>query len=346
MTPDLGGTVLVPQDLSSQSFNAAWRAALVARDLDAPLQLLHVHAGGDAPEAGEELLRLAAEIRGRVEIDVEVQLACGDALAETVRASRDAALVVIGSRRGNPLRELVLGTQAERLIRLCRVPVLVVKRPANGGYRRVLVPVQLGPEAGAVIAAATRLSRNPRLEVLHALDTREEIAMRACDVPESVVRQQRQRAALRARRALEDLIAQAGAAAREARPEVGFGDAARVVLAREQALRADLLVIGKRTRGLLADFFLGSVTQRVLAAAGADVLVLPRPRDDARGAQQPRAAMAASASRSGVTPMPGASPKDAAPSRSFAKGPISSVRSGFGLASISRMPSPPAAAST
>jgi nucleotide-binding universal stress UspA family protein len=47
------------------------------------------------------------------------------------------------------------------------------------------------------------------------------------------------------------------------------------VLARERALRAELLVLGKRRRGLLADFFLGGVTQRVLAAAKADVLVLP-----------------------------------------------------------------------
>ena len=40
-----------------------------------------------------------------------------------------------------------------------RVPVLVVKRPARGSYRRVLAPVELGPGARAVVAAALRLSR-------------------------------------------------------------------------------------------------------------------------------------------------------------------------------------------
>lgn len=43
-------------------------------------------------------------------------------------------------------------------------------------------------------------------------------------------------------------------------------------------MRAELVVIGKRRRGLLADFFLGSVTQRLLAGSRADVLVLPAER--------------------------------------------------------------------
>jgi nucleotide-binding universal stress UspA family protein len=271
-----GGAVLVPHDLSSTSLNAAWRAALVARDLGVPLLLLHACDDAAAAQpAAAALERLAADIGEHLGLPVEVELALEDPLAATVRAARDASLLVIGSRRGNPLRELVLGTQAERLIRLCRVPVLVVKRPARGAYRRVLVPVELGPQARPVIAAALRMARAPRLEVLHALDTREEIAMRACNLGEVEVRRQRQRAAQRAQAALQDLIADAGTSSPEAIPSIGFGDAAMVVLARERAVRAELLVIGKRTRGLLADFFLGSVTQRVLAAARADVLVLP-----------------------------------------------------------------------
>ena len=274
MTALQGGAVLAPFDLSSQSLNAAWRGALVARDLAAPLRLLHVQEGGDAAAARDAVQQLARDIGRHFGRVVEVELRTGDPLSEAVHAARDAAVVVIGSPRGNPLRELVLGTQAERLIRLCRVPVLLVKRPAAGAYRKVLAAAELGPSARAVAAAAARLSRDPRVEVLHALDVRDEIGMRACDVPEAVVRTLRQRAAERARRALHDLLAVDFPGAW---PAVGFGDAAAAVLAREQALRADLLVVGKRQRALLADFFLGSVTQRVLASARADVLVLPVP---------------------------------------------------------------------
>jgi nucleotide-binding universal stress UspA family protein len=117
--------------------------------------------------------------------------------------------------------------------------------------------------------------------VLHALDLREEIAMRAFELSEAEVRRQRRKAAQRVYTALEEMIVHAGASLREAAPWIGFGDAAMVVLARERALRAELLVIGKRKRSVLTDFFLGSVTQRVLAATRADVLVLPRGGDAA-----------------------------------------------------------------
>ena len=274
------GAVVVPHDLSSASTNAAWRAAVVARDLGLPLLLLHASTDRAASKAAAPVLeQLAGDIRDRVGLPVDVESALEDPLAATVRSARDASLLVIGSRRGNPLRELVLGTPAERLIRMCRVPVLVVKRPVRGSYRRVLAPVELGPEAPRMISAALRLTRVPRLEVLHALDVREEIAMRAFELSEAQVRLLRHRAAQRARATLEDIIGRAGATPRDATPCVSFGDAALVVLARERALRAELLVVGKRTRSLLADFFLGSVTQRLLAGTRADVLVLPRERE-------------------------------------------------------------------
>lgn len=272
----LSRPVLAISDLSASSTNAAWRAALVARDLGVALHVLHAQPAADGlPAARRELAALAAEVRDRLGIDVVVQVVQSQLLQATLAAARGARVLVIGSRRRNLLREWILGTQAERLLRLCRIPVLVVKRTATAGYRRVLVPVDLGPAAGPVIAAAARISRDPRMEVLHALSTREELTMRVADVSETVVRGLRDRAARRTRSALEELIAGAGADRQGAVPAVGFGPPASVVLAREQASRAELVVIGKRRRLLLADFFLGSVTQQVLAATRADVLVLP-----------------------------------------------------------------------
>ena len=106
----------------------------------------------------------------------------GELLPNAISAAREAGLLVIGSRRANPLREWISGTQAERLIRLCRIPTLVVKRPAvpgrnaalggtaePGGYGRVLVSVDLRPEAVDLIVAAMTLSRDPHTQVFHAV---------------------------------------------------------------------------------------------------------------------------------------------------------------------------------
>ena len=104
--------------------------------------------------------------------------------------------------------------------------------------------------------------------------------MRAADVPEAALRHYRRKAMERARTRAMQLIRSVGAARLQGVPSLGVGDAPAMVLAKAQAMRADLVVIGKRRRGLLADFFLGSVTQRVLAGSRADVLVLTRPRKD------------------------------------------------------------------
>lgn len=271
-------TVLAVIDFSPSGSNAAWRAAMVAASHQADLHLLHVvperRPGLDT--ARSQLAALAARLDRRFGVGVQWQALPGDALAESVRAARQADLLVIGSGRRNALAEFLLGTPAERLIRMARVPVLVVKREAEHGYRRVLVPVQLADDgrARAQLAAALDFARGADVEVFHALAVRHEISLRAAEVPELVLRRFRERAAGRARAGLDALIAAAGGAPR-ARAAVGFGHAASLALYKEAAMVPDLVVIGKRQRSSLADFFLGSVTQRVLADSRADVLVLP-----------------------------------------------------------------------
>lgn len=167
-------------DPAPASTNAAWRAALVARELGSPLLLLHAHRDASRARAiGQLLAEHASRIAERTGLDVATEVATGDPLREATRAARDARLVVLGARRNNPLREWVLGTQAERLIRLCRAPVLVVKREANKAYRRLLVPLDLEDDGQAVLSLAAALSRAPMLEVLHALDGREAVSLRA-----------------------------------------------------------------------------------------------------------------------------------------------------------------------
>jgi nucleotide-binding universal stress UspA family protein len=274
--PSSERTVLAVCDLSSAAINAAWRAAMVARELDATLRVLHPQPEPKVLSRVQAALdELVADIRARMDVPLAVEPVTGSVLRRANAAAREASLLVIPSRRGNPLREWIMGTQAERLIRLSRAPVLVVKRPALASYRRVLVPVALSEGAAAQIALAGSLARGSQLEVLHALDTSEEIVLREMDSSEQALRGYRQFRAQRAHVALHELVSAAGPRAGDADTAVEFGDAASVALQRAQRGDVELMVIGKRRRGLLADYFLGGVTQRVLASAPADVLVLP-----------------------------------------------------------------------
>jgi nucleotide-binding universal stress UspA family protein len=262
-------------DRSPEAANAAWRGALVARDRGLPLHLVALqplHA--NLAEAAALADSLASQLRGKLELQVCPRAIAGTREHEGVEATRDASLLVLPCPAHRGLWAPV--SPVLRMLRRARRPVLLARTPGQMGYRRVLAAVELGLDACSLIAAARALSRDPGMKVLHVLDTSHEETMRLADVPERVIREQRERDALRARGVLADLIASAGARG-DAQPIIGFGNAGHAVTEQQLATGADLLVVGKRPRPALVDALRGGVAQRALRSTGADVLVLPMP---------------------------------------------------------------------
>lgn len=303
--------ILAVADATPPTRNAIWRAALLARETGASLHVLHVLRDAAGMEAARSSLeQLCAGILQRVGVQATIEVQRGDLPKEAARASRDADLLVLASRPGNTLRERISGTPVERLIRLSRIPALVVKRPAapprgasladaalRGRYGRVLVSVDLGRDAAGVIAAASQFSHDPAMEVFHAVSARRE-GPRGSAADAAVAGGT---AIERARVTVKAAIAAAGMRGQGAAACVGFGGAAPSVLTRQRAIGAELLVIGKRQRGLFADYFLGGITQQVLAGSRSDVLVVPTRTP--RGAAEP-AAGGARAGASDADPAP------------------------------------------
>jgi nucleotide-binding universal stress UspA family protein len=268
--------ILVTGTLTTAGNNAARRAALLARQHGWALRVLHVERDAKLlPAAEAKLEELCGQLRGRLGIRATAEVAAGDLLKHLVQHTRESNLVVMASSHDNPLAGKIAGVAMDRLIRLCRTPTLIVKRTVDaafaqgatqargdGRYAKVLACVDLEPLAQATIAAARDIAPGAHLEAFHAVTS---------SAPSGS-----SNALGHARSALGLLLAEAGAHGTLA--SVGFGDPAGAVLGRQRAVGADLLVIGKRQRGLLADFFLGNVTRHVLAGSAADVLVLPVPR--------------------------------------------------------------------
>ena len=257
-------------DASPAALNAGWRAALLARDLRLPLRVVHATADNRSTTPVARVAALLHEAAERCAVRVEAIAAQGDPVEQCVPLAR-GGLVVLPTAHGNPLAEWLMGGPAERLIRLVRAPVLVVKQQARVAYRRVLVAVDLQPSSGHLLAQAAPLAREP-LASFHAVNSGEEGPSRALDAPPAVVRARRRSIAARAYRTMQQLLPGAPMS-----PIVTFGGAAESILAGETGHRSELVVIGKRRRNLLADFLLGSVTRQVLARAEADVLVVPLP---------------------------------------------------------------------
>jgi nucleotide-binding universal stress UspA family protein len=283
-----GRPFLVLTDFSPASRDAVQRAGLLAAQQGVGLRLMHAVGAGEREQArgqAQAHLQAAAEaVRDCFGVAADTLLVQGDALPHALAQSRDAGCLVIGGRRANALREMLLGTPAERLVRLSRVPVLVVKGAGGHAYRRVLVPVDIGRRAEHTLRTALAV------EVFHAYGREQEVSARAGEVPEAARRQTLLRSAAAARAWLRELIpVHAG----HCRPMVvqSVGRPAEAALQRESALCANLMVVGKHGRGRLASYFVGSFAQRMLQGSRCDLLVVPDAPDEghpplAQGAPQ------------------------------------------------------------
>ena len=240
--------VVVYVDRSPDAANAVWRGALVARDRGLPLHLVALqplHA--NLAEAGAVAEAFADEVRGKLPLEVSAEGIVGEFDHEGLDAARDASLLVVPARPDLPVL---------RMLRRTGQPVLVVRLPARASYERVLAAVELDLQACSLIAAAHALSPDSGLTVMHV---------------------RRDRDALRVREILLDRIAAAGAQDDGVELLVAFGDPASRVVQQRTAIRAELLVLGKRPRLALIDALRDGVAQRVLRASACDTLLLPTP---------------------------------------------------------------------
>lgn len=138
--------ILVPTDFSEQADNALKVSAMLAKKYDAEIYLLHmmeipmqqidpINAHSDVPEA-LFFMKLAHK---KFEDLMESDFLEGITVHETVKADitfneiKDACkefdidLIVMGSHGASGIKEMFVGSNAEKVVRTSEVPVLVIK---------------------------------------------------------------------------------------------------------------------------------------------------------------------------------------------------------------------------
>jgi nucleotide-binding universal stress UspA family protein len=137
-------TILHPTDFSEHSANALELAGAIARDYGARLTILHVKAlpitpsGVMTPEPMEppgyatDLRRQLDALKPAVPVvSVEHVMLVGDEATEITRLAADEGydLIVMGTHGRTGVGRLLMGSVAEKVLRLAQCPVLTVKRP-------------------------------------------------------------------------------------------------------------------------------------------------------------------------------------------------------------------------
>lgn len=288
-------TILAATDRSDASRHAVERAARIAAASGARLVLLHAIPAGSLEElrrlagtaqpldalradALAALERLAAELRERHGLGVGLEIRVGKVLDEILAAAEAIAadLVVLGARGESTLRQLVLGTTAERLLRRARRPMLIARRPADTAWRRILLPVDFSPWSDAAIRLARALAPDAELVLLHAWQLPFESKLRYAGLDEDSIATLRTKAEAEASRLLEALVAAHGLKAVRVTTALRHDAPWAAIAEAEREFDIDLIAIGKRGRGAAEELLLGSVTKGVVASASADVLVVTR----------------------------------------------------------------------
>lgn len=289
-------SLLAATDFSVDGNNAVRRAALLAYEHEARLHILHVlNAAGCKPlrdwfsptldfdlkaaQARDALRRLAVEISGAYDLTASVEVIVGDPFETLMQASQHVDLVVLGRRGHGRFKGLLVGRTVDRMLRICRRPVLVVKTSVEGTYRRVLVPIDFTASSDAAIRVADRMRRDTGLHVFHAINSQREAVLRDADVPEHVIRETRlmEEGAINAR--MRRKVVRLGLDSTPMNYALAYGSPVRSTLRHAHRLGADLIVAGKQGRSTLGRFLLGSVSSRVLSEATCDMLIVPQPRD-------------------------------------------------------------------
>lgn len=289
-------TLLVATDFSDEAALAAERAAGLAAALDAQLLLVHAFAtsalddlrqwlGGEEPQlvaaslaeqAERRLAADAAALAAAHGVPVHARLRQGDPATQIVAAAQevDAGLIVIGRRGLSGLHRALLGTTAERIARRAALPVLMVHRPIEGAYRRVLVPVDFSPYSLPALKLSQQLAPSAELVLMHGLHLVSEGQLRLADVSEQKIAHYRAQVRQHARSRLAELAAQAGMGEGASATSTPDGASPWLLIVEEARRRGcELIVIGRHGRHRLDEFLLGGTTRMVLAESESDVLV-------------------------------------------------------------------------
>lgn len=279
--------ILVATDFSTRSDRAMRRAALLARRLSASLVLVHV-IDDDQPrrlveaqreDAGSLMEDLVRSLRHNDNLECEPRVVLGDPFRAIVQSAEDAGvdLVVLGPHRRQLLRDMFVGTTAERTIRHSRRPVIMANAVPARDYARVLVATDLSECSATAVGAARQLGllKGAQVSVVHAFDAPAQSMLVRGSATGEQLKAYLNEQGERARGELAAFLRKVKLTPQQRIVALTDSDAAAVIRRCARDTQADLIVVGTRGRSGIEGILLGSVAAAVLRDAEFDVLAVP-----------------------------------------------------------------------
>lgn len=275
-------SVLVATDFSEEANAALRRAASIAAETGMHGVLAHVLPGSLPPDVhlaatsqAKRALSLLVEEAAPLGLRLEPRLLTGDPAGELLRAASEFDLVVAGARGGELLLDFGLGRTSTRLVRRSERPTLIVKRPPQGPYRRIVAAVDFSAPSLAAAATVSLLAPGADIHLVNAFDAPFESTLRLAGVEEDKVLAHRHAAQEKALAAMDGFATRLAVPSARLWRSVARGYPPKLVLDHAAQAGTDLVAVGKHDAGVLEKLLVGSVALRILEHAECDVLVVP-----------------------------------------------------------------------
>ena len=278
--------LIVATDFSSRSDRALRRATLLAHKLGASLTLVHI-IDGDRPDrliaseraAASLLLEDHVETLRTVDaIESNWIVKADDVHAGIMAAAEeiDAGLIIIGPHRSR-LRDVFVGTTAERVVRQSRRPLLVAVGTPAAHHRNTLLALDFDEASKTAGRTALRLGifEHTDVVIMHAFDAPAEgMLMRTMAAPDEVD-EYVEAVGEAATEKLQALIGELGLPPTCRTISSMKGSPARTIMESAEKVGSDLIVLGTNQRHGFERILVGSVTADVIHDAHRDVLIIP-----------------------------------------------------------------------
>jgi nucleotide-binding universal stress UspA family protein len=299
--------ILCATDLLPKSEAAIERAGLLSNQLNADLSLLHVVSPENSHQDLEQTLRSAlVRTKNRAKpllwstdrkADVAVRVGNPARIILETAAQSEAGLLVLGSHRKRPLRDVLEGTIAEKALATRKYPVLVVRDETLKPYRRVLLALDLSDASVSAIRAAESLVIKPDVKtvVVHAHNHPYRDMLNIAEVSERTEARYLREWKRDATRRVRDLLRLESDDAERYLIHIEQKHTTPGILQSIERFSPDLVVLGTHGGGRLRRAFIGSVANRVLRQTGCDALIVPEGSSGTsrselvNGARRPRA---------------------------------------------------------
>ena len=287
--------ILAATDFSRSAESAVQRAAWLARNCGATLEIAHSIDLPILPEAWRKLVEgegfTEEELRAQAQVRLD-QLATtlaldsgitpgtlifsgkpSQALAEF--ATKNATdLIVVGAHGEHFLLDFFVGSTAIKLLRLSTRPVLMVKQTPPFAYERLLIATDFSPASHMAAELAAELFPYSELYLFHVYEIPFERQMYYAGSNSETVDHYRQLSEEVVQRQMEEFVSTLAAPERFV-SKLSHGYAPALIADYVSKISADLLVLGSRRQSGIAAALLGSVSSHLVAESRIDLLLVP-----------------------------------------------------------------------